>query len=273
MGEGLRLALTMFTVMPASRPARANRRSAAAAMLWCPLVGAGIAAVASAVLLAGRHAFAGPTVWISGIHVELIIGPLLASALAVTARALLTRGLHLDGLADTVDGLASARPRAEALAVMRDGPVGALGAVALLLVLLTDVIALATSTVEHRGTQALVIAVVTGHVAMVWACTSGIPAARLDGMGALVAGTVSRRAATGWTLLLLLGAGLAGRFDTGSVHGCVRSLVAVAVALGLSWALRRHAVRRLGGITGDVLGALCEVAILASLVVTAAGRP
>jgi adenosylcobinamide-GDP ribazoletransferase len=245
MIEGLRLALTMFTVapLPPSRPAHANRRNAAAAMLWCPAVGAGIAAVASAVLLAGRHAFAGPTVWVSGIQVELIIGPLLASALAVTARALLTRGLHLDGLADTVDGLGSARPRAEALAVMRDGPIGALGAVALLLVLLTDVIALATSTVEHRGTQALVIAVVTGHVAMVWACTPGIPAARLDGMGALVAGAVSRRAATGWTLLLLLGAGLYGRFDTevGSVHGCVRALMGVVVALGLSWALRRHA--------------------------------
>jgi adenosylcobinamide-GDP ribazoletransferase len=53
----------------------------------------------------------------------------------------------------------------------------------------------------------------------------------------------------------------------------VRAVLAVVVALLVSWAVRAHAVRRLGGITGDVLGALCEIAVLVSLLVSAAGNP
>jgi len=272
--EGLRLALTTFTVLP-SRAAAVDRRAARFAMLWSPLVGAGIAVVAAGVLLAGRVLFAGPNVWVHQLRIELYVAPVLASALAVTALALLTRGLHLDGLADTVDGLASHRPAPEALAIMSEGPVGALGAAALMLCLLIDVLALAVSTLEHHGTQALVMAVVTGRLAMLWACTPGVPAARPDGMGALVAGVVPRRAALGWTVVVAAGAGVYGRFDSdiGSAHGAVRAVVAVVVALAVSWGLRRHAVRRLGGITGDVLGALCEIAVVVSLLVSATGRP
>jgi adenosylcobinamide-GDP ribazoletransferase len=171
--------------------------------------------------------------------------------------------------------LASHKPAPQALAVMSEGPVGALGAAALCLCLLTDVFALSTSVSEHRGTQALVMAVVTGRVAMLWACTPGVPAAKPEGMGALVAGSVRRSAAVGWTLVLVVGALAYGRFDSeiGSWHGAVRAVIAVALALGVAWAVRRHAVRRLGGITGDVLGALCEIAVFVSLLVSAAGSP
>jgi adenosylcobinamide-GDP ribazoletransferase len=158
---------------------------------------------------------------------------------------------------------------------MSEGPVGALGAGALCLMLLIDVLALTTSVAEHRGTQALLMAVVTGRLAMLWACTPGVPAAKPEGMGALVARSVSRRAALVWTALVVVGGGVYGRFDSevGSLHGAVRGALAVAIGLGASWVLRRHAVRRLGGITGDVLGALCEVAMLVSLLATAAGPP
>jgi adenosylcobinamide-GDP ribazoletransferase len=110
---------------------------------------------------------------------------------------------------------------------------------------------------------------------MLWACTPGVPAAKPEGMGALVASSVRRSAAVGWTLVLVVGALAYGRFDSeiGSWHGAVRAVIAVALALGVAWAVRRHAVRRLGGITGDVLGALCEIAVLVSLLVTAAGSP
>jgi len=272
--DGLRLALTTFTVLP-MRSARVDRRTAGFAMLWAPLVGTALAVVASGVLVAGRIGFAGPNVWIARVHAEELIPPLLASVLAIVVLALLTRGLHLDGLADTVDGLASHKPADQALAVMSEGPVGALGAAALMLCLLTDVFALGNSALEHHGTQALLMAVLTGRVAMLWACTPGIPAARHEGMGAMVAGTVSRTAATAWTVVVVIAAGCYGRFDSdvGSLHGAVRAIAAVLSALIVAWLLRLHAVRRLGGITGDVLGALCEIAFVVSLIVSASGRP
>jgi len=272
--EGLRLALTTFTVAP-MRTAQVDRRTAGWAMLWSPIVGAALAAMAAAVLFAGRHLFLGPRVWVHPLKVELIIAPLLASVLAIIVLAVLTRGLHLDGLADTIDGLASHRPPEQALAVMRDGPVGALGAAGLVLVLLTEVLALAVSTLGHHGTQALLMGVLAGRLAMLWACTPGVPAARPDGMGALVAGTVSRAAAFAWTLVIVIAAGCYGRFDTdiGSNHGAARAVIAVLLSLGVASGLRRHAVRRLGGITGDVLGALCEIAFVVSLLVSASGNP
>jgi adenosylcobinamide-GDP ribazoletransferase len=197
---------------------------------------------------------------------------LLAAAVAIAVLALTTRGLHLDGLADTVDGLASHKPADEALAIMSSGPIGALGAAALIGVLALDVLALALGVFVHHGTQSLVVGVLCGRLAMVWSCTNGIPAARDSGMGALVAGTVSRRAAWAWTLVVCAGAVVYGRFDTeaGSVGGAIRAFAAVAISLIAAWLVRRHIVRRLGGITGDVLGALCELATLVSLLVTAA---
>jgi adenosylcobinamide-GDP ribazoletransferase len=274
MGDGLRLAVTMFTVAPL-RAARGDRDTARRAMLWSPLVGLVLAAIAAGVLFLARQVFPGPTVWIHADRTQLFIPPLLASALALIALALLTRGLHLDGFADTVDGLASHKPAPEALAVMSEGPVGALGAAALVLLLLTDALALATSVLDHHGTQAVVLAVVAGRVAMLWACVPGVAAAKESGTGALVAGSVPRLAALLWTAVLAVGAWCYGLFDTevGSVHGAARAVVAVFVALLVSWAVRAHAVRRLGGITGDVLGALCEVAVFACLLVIATGNP
>ena len=274
MPDGLRLAITLFTVAPL-RAARADRMTARQAMLWSPLVGAVVAGIAAAVVYVARKVFPGPDVWVHAIRTELFIPPLLASALALITLALLTRGLHLDGFADTVDGLASHKPAPEALAVMSDGPIGALGAVALMLLLLTDTLTLSTSVIDHHGTQSLVMAVVTGRVAMLWACVPGVPAAKESGMGALVAGSVPRVTAAAWTIVLLAGAWSYGLFDSevGSVHGAVRAVGAVVIALLVAWAVRAHAVRRLGGVTGDVLGALCEIAVFASLLVSAAGRP
>jgi adenosylcobinamide-GDP ribazoletransferase len=244
-------------------------------MQWGPLVGAGLGGVAGLVLVVARRLYEGPTFHIENVKVQAFEAPLLASALAILTLALLTRGLHLDGLADTVDGLASRKPADQALAIMSEGPVGALGVAALIGVLLVDVLALASSVLAHHGTQSLLFGLLSGRLAMLWACTAGIPAARTGGMGALVAGTVSRPVAVLWTLVVGAGAAAYGRFDTevGSNAGAIRGVVAVVLALTLAWIVRRHAVRRFGGVTGDVLGALCEIATMMSLLVTAAGGP
>ena len=114
---------------------------------------------------------------------------LLGAALAVGLIALLTGGLHLDGLADTADGLGSRRAPADALAIMRRSDVGPMGVAALVLVLLVQVTAVAAMPRVSLAAASLVLAEVTGRVAVVVA--TGSPAARPGGFGALVAGRTS----------------------------------------------------------------------------------
>ncbi len=254
--DSLRLALTTFTVAPL-RPGRVDRATARKAMAWAPLVGAGLGLVVVAVMYGGRLAFADEP------------GPLLPAAVAVALLALLTRGLHLDGLADTVDGLASHAPAQRALKIMASPEIGPLGMVAVVLVLIVDVNALTVDVANHRGTESLLLAVLAGRLAVLWSCLRGTPAARRGGLGALVAGTVRRPLAVLWTVAVAVEAFGYGRLDqdAGTLRGGLRAVLALLAALGLVWIFRRHAVRRFGGITGDVLGAAVEIAQLTVLVV------
>lgn len=241
-------------------------------MAWSPLIGAALGGVAASVLSGAMRLYPGPKV--PGQTHYSFETPLLASALAILTLGLLTRGLHLDGLADTVDGLASRKPAAQALDIMREGPVGALGVAALIGVLGIEVAALSSCALVHRGVEALLVGVVTGRVAMVWACITGIPAARTDGMGALVAGSVSRFVAIAWTAVVCAGAVAYGRFGPGSqsIGDAVRGLAAVVVPLAIAVVVLRHAVRRVGGVTGDVMGAIGELATMTSFLITAIGH-
>ncbi len=247
--RSLRTAVSLFTVIPVGGEAELREGDAARAVLWMPVVG----------LLLG---LAGAGVMI-GVNAGGSGGPrrLLGAALAVGLTALLTGGLHLDGLADTADGLGSRRAPGEALAIMRRSDVGPMGVAALVLVLLVQVTALAA--VPDGAAASLVLAEVTGRVAVVVA--TGSPAARPGGFGALVAGRTSRRART--LAVLLLGcaiavAGLAAD-DTGLA---VRGLVAALIGLLAGGLLQLVARRRLGGTTGDVFGAIVEVSAASVLV-------
>jgi adenosylcobinamide-GDP ribazoletransferase len=261
--NGLRLSVTLLTVFPlrgdaaASRASGPDRATAAAAMAWAPVVGLLLGAIAAAVLLAVDHPLGG--------------GPLTGAALALASLALLTRGLHLDGLADLADGLGSGRPAIAALEVMRRPDIGPFGTVTLILSLLIQFAALshAESAGPGRGPAALIAAVVTGRLALTWACRPGVPAARPDGLGALVAGTV-RPAIAATVTLATLAASAGAVAVTGDRLGWTLPL-AVLAGLAAAFLLQRHAVRRLGGITGDVLGALAEVAATVTLVVAAMG--
>ena len=190
---GLRLSVTLLTVIPwreaqaaepdtemTGNPARPAlpQATVAAAMAWAPAVGLLLGVIASAVLLVADH--------------PLGAGPLTAAGLAIGLLALLSRGLHLDGLADLADGLASGKPAPAALDIMRRSDIGPLGTVTLILTLLIQVAALsqAESAGHGRGPAALIAAVVTGRLALTWACRRGVPAARPEGLGALVAESV-----------------------------------------------------------------------------------
>ena len=247
---GLRLAVTTLTVARVLGPERIDRAAAGWAMRLAPLVGLLLALPLAAVLVGVDHVTAGP--------------PLLACVLVVALHALLTRGLHLDGLADLADGLGSYGTPERTRAVMKQADVGALGAAALVLVPAVQVAALLACTLAGRGALAVVLAVVTGRVAVTAACTVGVPAATPDGLGALVAGTVPR----GWAAASGVAVATAGT-AVAAVGQTPVALPAAAVAVGLVTArlLRTHAVRRVGGVTGDVLGALVEVTTAVVLVV------
>jgi adenosylcobinamide-GDP ribazoletransferase len=252
---GLRLAVTLLTAVPlpggsgqGDRPggrAAPDRRIVATAMYLTPVVGLALGGVAAGVLIGCRAA--GHT------------GSLLAAVLAIAVLAALTRALHLDGLADTADGLGSRLPAAQALAVMKRSDIGPFGVVTLVLTLLVQVSALAQAERVGRGPLAVVVAAVAARLAITLACRRGVPSARLSGLGALVAGTVHPAAAAALALAAVGGAAV-----LGTVYA-----VAVAVGLACSVLLTALAVRRLGGITGDVLGAAAELTMAACLFVTA----
>ena len=255
---GLRLAVSLLTVMPAGRepagPAGPARRTAAAAMAWAPAVGLLLGAIAAVVLAAADR---------------LLGSPLVAATLSIAALALLTRAMHLDGLADLADGLGSGKPRAAALEVMRRSDIGPFGVVTLVLTVLAQVGGLAAAEQHGHGPAAVVTAAVTGRLAITWGCRRGVPAARPGGLGAMVAGTLPLPVPAVLTAAVLGLAALAawqvpGR--TGSWLLPAAAAGGLAAGLALCW----HARRRLGGITGDVLGALAEVSAAACLVVAAA---
>jgi adenosylcobinamide-GDP ribazoletransferase len=255
--SGLRLSVTLLTVMPLRSP-EPRRATAGAAMAWAPAVGLALGATAAVVLVvAGRL---------------LGAGSLTAAGLAVATLALLTRGLHLDGLADLADGLGSGKPAAAALDIMRRSDIGPFGVVTLVLTLLIQVAALAHAEAagNGRGPAALIAAAVTGRAALAWACRPGVAAARREGLGALVAGTVRPVLAAGMTLAVLAAAAAVSAFVITGPDGWTLPLAVVA-GLAAAFVLQRHAVRRLGGITGDVLGALIEIATTVTLVVAAMG--
>lgn len=245
---GLRLAVTLLTAIPlpgdkADEPP--SRQAAGAAMVWAPVIGLLLGCAAALVLYIFQR------YWHAG--------PLLGSMLAIIVLAALSRCLHLDGLADFADGLGSRKPAAEALAIMRRSDVGPFGVAALVLTVLLQLTALTQADALGRGVTSVIAAAITGRLALTWACRHGVPAARSEGLGALVAGTVNPLIPAALTVAALVG---------GAAFGWIFT-VAVAAGLAASLAVTWLAARRLGGITGDVLGALTEIAAAVCLVVLA----
>lgn len=250
---GARMAVGTFTVWPV-RVERVDRAVAGWAMCWAPVLGAFLGAVTGAVAVAG--------VWWGW-------SAPLAALLAVGLGALLTRGLHLDGLADLADGLGSGRPAEGALEVMRRSDIGPFGVLTLLVAVGAQVLALAqlVETSPWAALAGAVAAGATGRLAVTLACTPRVPSARPEGLGAFVAGTVrplpAAVCAAGAAALCSLGLAHSPGFAAACAAGAASGLVVAELVL-------RRAVRRLGGLTGDVLGALVETAATAVLLVAAA---
>ncbi|PBC63938.1 adenosylcobinamide-GDP ribazoletransferase [Streptomyces sp. Tue6028] len=255
LSDGLRFAFGTLTVLPV-KVTRWDRAAARGGMLCAPL--AGLVVGAGAALL-------GVTLLAMGA------GPLLAAVASAAVPAALTRGLHLDGLADTADGLGSGKPAEDALRIMKQSDIGPFGVITLLFVLLAQVAAL-FQAYDHswaRGVLAAVVSAVSARLALTLAARTGVPPARPEGLGAAVAGTVPVRGA-----LLVTAAVVAAATGAGTLLGTydpVRAAVAVAAACATAELLLRHCTRRFGGITGDVFGGLAETAATTALVVVSLG--
>jgi adenosylcobinamide-GDP ribazoletransferase len=202
------------------------------AAVWFPVVGAALGALVG-----------GAAVGLAGL-----VPPLLAGALAVALEAIVTGALHVDGLADSADGLGG-RDRERALAIMRDHAVGAYGSSALTLDLIVKVVAL--GTLAERGEILPVIAAFAVARAAPLPLAAALPYARPGGAGRAL-DRLPRTAAIAGVALAAAAVALAP----------VTLVAAAVVTTAVGWLARR----RLGGVTGDVLGAAVELSATAALV-------
>jgi len=227
---GAVVALRYLTVLPLPRSRVAGDLGRAAG--WFPVVGLGL----------------GTCLALASLAVDRVVPPGVGAMLLVALWAALTGGLHLDGLADTCDGLGGGWSRERALSIMRDARSGPYGVIAIVLLLGLKAAALA-SLPEGLAWRALVLAPVLGRAGpllLVRLC----PPARPEGAGHALA------ACARWPTLV--SGGLVAVLVAVAMLGAWGAL-ALGVSALLAWGLAAHLRRRLGGFTGDTLGALVEV--------------
>lgn len=234
--RSLRLALGFLTTLPVRPPKQLAPGDLGRAAAWYPLIGlamGGILWAISPLLLAG-------------------FPPVLAAALLLALWVLMSGGLHLDGWADCCDGLFVSADRERRLAILHDTQLGAFAAVGLVLLLLLKWAALAS--LESGLGLLLAPALGRGLLPLL----ARLKPARTEGLGA----GLHRELRWPSHLTLLL---LAPVVYLAGMSGLVALAAGLVTAFGWAWL----AQRRLGGHTGDVLGAACELIELVVLLVFA----
>jgi adenosylcobinamide-GDP ribazoletransferase len=238
------IAMQFLTIIPLPFDTRCQKEDLGRATACFPLVGLTIGG-----LLVGLNCLIEP--WLNRS---------LTAALLVTALAAVTGALHLDGLADVCDGLAARGTRERFLAVMKDSNVGAVGAVALVLVLLLKWQALLAVPAGITW-QALLLFPTLGRFAQVLAI-AGAQHARQDGLGAaFILGIKARH------LLVALCI---------TVAACllllpVKGMIALTAVFAVTLVIKGYFQNRLGGLTGDIIGCISEIAEIVALIILSAG--
>ncbi len=238
-------AIQFLTIFPVSAGFQSGERELQRSVLFFPVVGL----------------FLGGILAVADYGIGLVLPPLLCSAIIVILMMAVSGCLHMDGLADTADGFLIARPKERILEIMRDSRVGSMGVVAVISVLILKVAALA-SVASHRHWAVVFLMPLAGRCALVLGM-SVVPYARPQGGLASAFGrpkwpasafSILMLAAISWTLLRGMGLAAAG-------------LAMLATVLISFWCKGK-----IGGFTGDTLGAECELAEIAPALIAASWR-
>ena len=226
------LALQFLTIIPI-KIAKVDDKSIARSLIYYPLIG----------LLLGA-------ILVAGLALLLVLNFLMmpVSIILVVLLIIFTGGLHLDGLSDTFDALLSRKPREEMLQIMRDSHAGVLGIVAVICVILLKIAILSSLSLASM-TAGLLLMCVSSRWSMVFSIFL-FSYARKDGKAKVFTEGITPRIFIFATIIGLACAGLIAKFGGIFVFGIS--------ALG-AYVIGKFVSRKLGGITGDTLGAANEI--------------
>jgi adenosylcobinamide-GDP ribazoletransferase len=231
--KGFLAALQFLTILPLPRGLAPDEEALKKAPVFFPLAG-----LLVGVLTAGLD-------W--GLGFIFPVG--VRSVMAIIALIAFSGALHTDGLADTADGLLSSRPRERMLEIMRDSRTGPMGVVAIVCVVSLKMAAVASLPSPARF-WALVMMPVAGRSALLFVMAT-LPYARPDGLVGIFRLHNPALFLIG-TLLFLL--------SVGAVSGGVPGVAAGAAAFLFVMIFSVYLRKKIGGYTGDTLGAACEMA-------------
>jgi adenosylcobinamide-GDP ribazoletransferase len=239
------LAISFLTILPAYGNRVAGEKELKNSLYFYPVVGMIIGAILASVVYL----------------TNLIPLGIAGDALIVVIWIVLTGGLHLDGLMDTADGLFSGKDKEQKLQIMKDSRVGAMGVIALGVLLLLKLSFLASLTYEYK-IWVVFLAPVLGRCLMVFSIVYFPYARKGPGLGKCFGENVGYAKVAGTAALLLITAYLAASI-TAVLLAATACILAVLVAFGIG--------RALGGQTGDTYGCLCEVSETLFLIVALIG--
>ena len=240
-----RLALSFLTTLPAgSFSAEVPEETLGQTVAWFPLVG----------LLLGSILF------LSTCLFKLFFPSAICAALVLLIHFIVTGGFHLDGVADTADGLMSGKSeREKVFSIMKDSFLGSMGATALVLLLLLKYSAL--TVIISKAPLTLIIFPILGRYAIVQLTFSSTYARAEGGLGAIFTNHCSQRE---WFLASIISL-ISGLLFAGFAG--LLSCFAIALYVVI---IHYAAKRRLGGVTGDILGYVCESGEALALLILAA---
>jgi adenosylcobinamide-GDP ribazoletransferase len=237
-------AVRFLTILPIPGSRGTLESDLARCVPWFPVVGLLLGVVAAAVA------------WVLVPHLP----PMALAAVLVIVLLSFSGCLHLDGLSDAADGMLSSRPRERMLEIMKDSHTGAMGVVAIACVLLLKFACLA-SLPRCEVWRAAFLMPVAGRCALVWHMAI-LPYARSEGLGGIFYRSRPRLAAASSAMVLAAAA-------------CVllgeRGIVLWVACVVAVFFLSGYVYRKIGGATGDTLGAVCELVEIVPALAMAAG--